>query len=88
MILSAGSCSGLPDFKQITHIVAVNTEVLFVCKVMTSWYFEHLHSYELCCPDMPSFCVLQLEDLNDIIPLSAYCVHGKLMVTLKRFILC
>jgi len=88
MILSAGSCSGLPDFKQITHIVAVNTEVLFVCKVMTSWYFEHLRSFELCCPDMPSFCILQLEDLNDILPLSAYSVHGKLMVTLKRFILC
>lgn len=88
MILSAGSCSGLPDFKQITHIVAVNTEVLFVCKVMTSWYFEHLRSFELCCPDMPSFCILQLKDLNDILPLSAYSVHGKLMVTLKRFILC
>lgn len=88
MILSAGSRSGLPDFKQVTHIVAVNAEVLFVCKVMTSWYFEHLRSYELCCPVMPSFCVLQLEDLNDIVPLSAYSVHGKLMVTLKRFILC
>lgn len=88
MILSAGSCSGLPDFKQITHIVAVNTEVLFVCKVMTSWYSEHLRSYELCCPDTPSFCVLQLEDLNDILPLSAYSVQSKLMVTLKRFILC
>lgn len=71
MLLSAGSCSALPDFKQIAHIVEVNAEKLFVCKGMTSWYFEHLRSYELFCPDMPSFCVLQLEDLNDIVPLSA-----------------
>lgn len=37
MILSVGSCSGLPEFKQIKQIVAINTEILFVCKTMTAW---------------------------------------------------
>ena len=30
MILSAGSCSGLPEFAQIERIVAANADILFV----------------------------------------------------------
>ena len=87
-VLSAGSCSGLPEFKQITQIIAVNTNVLFICQVMTAWYSEQLRSYELCIPDSPTFCILQLTDLNDPFPLSPYNVQGKLMVTVRHFIHC
>lgn len=87
-VLSAGSCSGLPEFKQITQIIAVNTEIMFICKVMTAWYSEQLRSYELCSTDSPAFCVLQITDLNDPFPLSPYNVQGKLMVTLRHFIHC
>lgn len=42
MVVSARSCSSLPEFRQITHIVAVHTEIMFVCRVMSAWYHEHL----------------------------------------------
>ena len=45
MIVSAGSCSGLPEFRQITQIVAVHTEIMFECRVMSAWYHEQLKSY-------------------------------------------
>lgn len=48
LVIFAGSCSCLPDFKQISQIVAVNSEILFVCKKNSAWYTEHLRSYELC----------------------------------------
>ncbi len=92
MVVSAGSCSGLPDFRQITQIVAVHTEIMFVCRVMSAWYHEHLRSYEVCYSDVtpppPPLCVVPLSELNDVFPLSAYRIGGKLMVTLKRYILC
>ena len=47
MILSVGSCSGLPNFKQIKQIVAINTEILLVCNTMTAWYHEHFRSFVL-----------------------------------------
>lgn len=34
------------------------------------------------------FAYFSLKDLNNSLPLSADSVHGKLMVTLKRFTLC
>lgn len=89
MVVSAGTCSGLPEFKQITKIVAVHTEILFVCRVMSAWYHEHLRSYEVCYCDITTpLCVVPLSELNDVFPLSAYRLGGKLRVTLKRFILC
>lgn len=88
MMLCIGSCSGLPEFGQISQIVAANTDILFVCKKMTAWYHEHFRSYQLCYTDGPSMCVVKLSDLNDVFPLSAYKVQEKLMVTLKRFIIC
>ena len=47
MILSAGSCSGLPEFAQIEKIIAADAAILFVCHKMTAWYCEHLRSYQL-----------------------------------------
>lgn len=88
MILSTGSCSGLPEFAQIQKIVAVNTEIMFVCHKMTAWYCEHLRSYQLVCNEVPSLVVVQMSDLNDVFPLSAYRVQGEFMVTLRRYVIC
>lgn len=86
MILCIGSCSGLPEFGQITQIVAANPDILFVCKRMTARYQEHFRSYQLLYTDGPCMCVVKLCDVYDVFPLSAYNVQGKLMVTLKRCI--
>lgn len=72
MMISVGSCSGLPKFKQLKKIVAINSEILFVCKEMTAWYHDHLRSYELCDSTNPSLSVVQLNELNDIFPLPTY----------------
>lgn len=87
MLLSVGSCAGLPEFRQIQQVLVVNTNVVFICKHMFAWYHEHLRSYEVC-KSSSSLVVTKLEDLNDIVPLSAYRVKGQLFVTLKRYILC
>lgn len=72
MIVSVGSCSGLPDFRQITKLVVINTQVVFVCRQMTLWYNEHLRSYELCCSHLSPQSVTELSELNNVFPLSAY----------------
>lgn len=87
MMISVGSCSGLPEFKQIKQIVSINTEVLFVCKTMTAWYHEHLRSFELC-DGNASLCVVQLKELNDVFPLPTYRFRDNFIVTLRRYILC
>lgn len=88
MILSVGSCSGLPTFMQIKQIVAINTDILFICNTMTVWHHEHLRPFELCYSTSPSLCMVQLKELNDVFPLSAYRHGDNLIVTLRRYILC
>ena len=88
MILSAGSCAGLPKFQQIKQIVAVNADIFFVCNTMTAWYHEHFRSFELHGSINPSLCVVQLKELNDVFPLSAYRFGDNLIVTLRRYIQC
>ena len=88
MIISVGSCSGLPEFRKITHIVVINTEILFVSRLLTAWYVEHLRAYELCLSGAGSLTVTQLSELNDVFPLSSYRLKGNVYVTLKRYILC
>lgn len=88
MIISVGSCSGFPDFRQIAKIVVINASIVFVCKLVTSWYDVHLRAFELCFSHFSSFAVTQLSELNDVFPLSLYKVKGKWFVTLKRHIIC
>ncbi len=76
MVLSAGASSCLPDFRQIVKIVIINTNILFVCKKQTSWYIEHLRSYELC-SHVPDMTVTKLSDLNDVFPLASYKIRGR-----------
>lgn len=87
MIVSVGACSCLPDFRQIHKILVINSDVLFVCKHLTSWYNEHLRSYELC-SHVSSLSVNMLSDLNDPFPLAAYRIRGRTFVTLRHYILC
>lgn len=87
MTVSVGSCSGLPEFRQITHIVVINTEILLVCRILSSWYIGHLRSYELCFGGVGCLTVTHLSEL-DVFPLSAYRVKGNMYVILKRYILC
>ena len=69
MVVSAGYCSGLPEFRQITQVVAVHTEIMFVCRVMSAWYHEHLRSYEVCYSDVtPPLCVVPLSEHNKVFP--------------------
>lgn len=66
MVASVGSCSGLPDFRMITKIVVINTNIVFVCRLMTAWYDEHLRAYELCGDHISTFLVTHLTELNDV----------------------
>lgn len=78
----------LPEFKEIKQLVAVNTEILFVCKAMSAWYHEHFRSSELCDSTNPSLCVVQTQELNDAFPLPANSFGENLIVTLTRYIMC
>lgn len=84
MIVSAGSCSALPDFKQIKEIIVVNSELMFLCSNMTSWYHEHLRCFELC--EENRFSVVELKHLNDAFPLSSYRYGDSQIITLRRYI--
>lgn len=87
MVVSVGTCSGLPDFRQIFKILVINSDVLFVCKELTCWYIEHLRSFELC-SHVLSLSITKPSDLNDPFPLPAYTLRGRTYVTLKHYIIC
>lgn len=70
MVVSVGTCSALPDFRQIFKILVINSDVLFVCKDLTCWYIEHLRAFELC-SHVLSLSVTKPSDLNDPFPLPA-----------------
>ena len=84
MFVSVGQEGGLPQFSKIEQILLVNNDVTFLCKEHKSCYVEHLRSYELFPGNMT---VHSISELNDISPLSAYFVEGKLLLTPKRFVL-
>lgn len=84
MILPYGSTAGLPDFVQIHQIMIVGDTVGFILKTRQAWYNEHLRSYEL--ETTGHVLVLKQHELYDVMPLAAYTVAGKTMVTLKRAI--
>lgn len=84
MFVSVGQEGGLPQFSQVENILLVNNNVTFLCNDHTSFYIEHLRSFEL----LPgNIAVHSIMELNDSVPLNAYSVHGKLLLTPKRFVL-
>lgn len=84
MILAHGSTGGLPDFVELIQMVVINGKVGFIVKCLNAWYSEHFRSFEL--ENTRSVKVIESCDLSDIIPLAAYTVAGKRMVTLKHYI--
>ncbi|KAL3999898.1 somatostatin receptor 2 [Sarotherodon galilaeus] len=87
MILSAGQCSGLPEFHKIVTILVNAEEVTFICKRLSSWYIEHFRSYEVVEHTCADLLVLDPDVLTDYHPLTAYTVGGKLMVTPRTYLL-
>lgn len=84
VIVSAGACSCLPEFRQIHSILVINSDVLFLCKHVTSWYDEHLRSNELC-SRVSSVSVNMLSDLNDAFPLAAYRIRAEHLLPLTLY---
>ncbi len=87
MIISAGQCSGLPELYRIVSIMVVDNSVSFISDKLSSWYLEHYRSFKLVENIRPEIEILEPESLNDLGPLQAYKVAGKLMVPLKVFLL-
>lgn len=86
MIISAGQCSGLPDFYKILNIVVNFEKVSFVSTKLSSWFIEHYRSYQVT-DSSTDIEILDPEALNDYHPLAAYPVAGKLMVTPRMCLL-
>lgn len=84
MFVSVVQEGGLPQFSKIEQIFLVDNQIVFLCKRHTSYYIEHLRSYEL---SPGNLTVHRLKELNDIMPLSAYRTDGRLLLTSRRFIL-
>ncbi|KAI7790665.1 hypothetical protein IRJ41_017989 [Triplophysa rosa] len=86
MFVSAGACGRLLQFWRIDEIFLVNNIVSLLCSSFESWYVEHVRCYEL--SPMPGrLSVFQISDLNDTITLAAYSIDGRLMLSLRRYIL-
>ncbi|KAF3847394.1 hypothetical protein F7725_020422 [Dissostichus mawsoni] len=86
MILCFGSTGGLPDFAEIIQMAILDNCVHFIVKLLGAWYEEHLRSFQL--EDTGKRALLEQQTLGDVIPLVAYTVGGKRLVTLKRHVCC
>lgn len=85
MIIVHGTISGLPDFAEIVQICVLKDGIAFIAKKLCSWYNEHCRSFEL--EQHPrDVMFIELGELADRYPLSAYKVGSVRMVTLKRYI--
>jgi hypothetical protein len=84
MLLPFGSTGGLPDFGEILQIIIVHERPVFVLKLLSGWYHEHLRSFKV--EPTGELEVLQHSEMKDSYPLAAYnTAHGR-MVSLKHFI--
>lgn len=71
----------LPMFKEIRNILLIRNEIIFVLKDYETWYVEHLRSYELTDHKSKGHTVKSLCQLTDRMPLFAYRVSSKLILT-------
>ena len=86
MILAHGSLAGLPEFVEITQMIVVKDNLLFIVRKLSAWYWEHYRAYELKpCPTRKLELVDQNE-LSDPYPLADYTIGGMRLMTLKRYI--
>lgn len=75
MLLPFKSTGGLPDFGEILQIMIVHESPVFVLKLLSGWYHEHLRSFKV--EPTGEIEVLQHSELKDAYPLAAYnTLHG------------
>lgn len=86
LFVCTGSSAVLPVNKEIGNILLIESDVFFILKDYETWYIEHLRSYQLIENISKSHTVKALSQLTDQIPLIAYKVSSKLILSSKHFI--
>ncbi|KAF7656394.1 hypothetical protein LDENG_00041990 [Lucifuga dentata] len=86
MFVCTGVHAALPEFKEIRNILLIGNEIFFLLKDYNAWYIEHLRSYELIECERQTHSVKAANLLIDQMPLFAYKVSSKLILTTKHFI--
>lgn len=86
MFVCTGTHAALPVFKEIRNILLIRNDIFFVLKDYETWYVEHLRSYELTDHKSKGHTVKSVCQLTDRMPLFAYRVSSKLILTTKHFI--
>lgn len=84
MMLVYGSTGGLPDFAEILQIIVVCESLIFVVKLQSAWYCEHVRCFKL--EPTSTVKVIEQSQLTDINPLATYAMEGDRMVSLKHHI--
>lgn len=86
MFVCTGSYAALPLFREIRNILLIGSDVFFLLKDYETWYVEHLRSYELTDHISKSHTLKSLSQLTDQMPLIAYKISSKLILSSKHFI--
>lgn len=81
MVLSVGQTSLLPDFGEILEICVVDRCISFILQLFTVTFVDHLWCYQLHRRDPAATVVVDPDELNDYIPIAAYLVEGKLLIS-------
>lgn len=84
MILPFGSTGGLPGFGEILQIIIVCERPVFVLKLLSGWYNEHLRSFRVE-PTGETDILLSLA-LKNAYPMAAYNTEDRRLVSLKHLI--
>lgn len=86
MVISAGYCSGQPEFFKIESIMLCFAKVSFISKRLSAWYIEHLRSYELVANNYADMIVLDTDYLNDYHTSIAYSFGEKVFMTQRSYL--
>lgn len=84
IILPFGSTGGLPDFGEIQKIIILHETPVFVLKLLSGCYCEHLRSFKV--EPTGETEILKHSEFKDTYPLAAYNIADGRMVSLKHFI--
>lgn len=86
MFVCTGVQAALPEFREIRTILLIRNDVIFLLKDYVTGYIEHLRSYELTVNERNGHTLKSVSELYDRMPLLAYKVSSKLILTTKYFI--
>ena len=79
MMLPIGSTGGLPDFGEIRQIIMVHETPVFVLKLLSGWYCEHLRSFKV--EPTGETKIRKHSELKETYPLAAYNTADGCMVS-------